>query len=462
MQTARLPYSEDSASCFAAWMHRKGAVLLDSGAPYIQKGRYDIFSYEPHCTLTTRGLRTLVQCAGREDIIQDQDPFDLVRQALGEPLPPAPHPFIGGAIGYFSYDLSRNIECIHDNRDEKEPLPSMVVGIYDWAVIVDHVARETWLVSAMRHEATRAIWPQLIRQFSEAPHPPAVIMPSFRLTGPVTGNMTREQYTQAFDRIQQYIREGDCYQINFAQRFTAPCEGNAWILYAQLRQLNPAPFGAFLNTSDAQILCSSPERFLLLKEGQVETKPIKGTRPRSSHPDTDAALAATLMKSDKDRSENLMIVDLLRNDLGKDCRPGSIQVPGLFELESYASVHHMVSTVTGHLLENRDALHLLRNSFPGGSITGAPKIRAMEIIAELEPHHRSIYCGSIGYISHDGSMDSNIAIRTLVHSHGSMRCWAGGGIVADSVAQQEYEECFHKAAPLLEIMNRFMEKTERP
>jgi len=218
--------------------------------------------------------------------------------------------------------------------------------------------------------------------------------------------------------------------------------------------LNAAPFSGYLNFPEVQVLCSSPERFLQVRGGVVETKPIKGTRPRKLDDAEDQAQIATLVASLKDRAENLMIVDLLRNDLSKTCRKGSVKVPKLFAVESYATVHHLVSTVTGVLDQSRHAVDLLRSCFPGGSITGAPKIRAMEIIEELEPNRRGVYCGAIGYLSFAGNMDTNIAIRTLVHSHGNIRFWAGGGIVNDSVLDEEYQECFDKAEALMNLLQQ--------
>ena len=262
-------------------------------------------------------------------------------------------------------------------------------------------------------------------------------------------------YAQAFQRIQHYIQEGDCYQVNLAMRFSAACRGNPWVAYQHLRTFNPAPYSAYLNFPQVQVLSSSPERFLKVTAGKVETKPIKGTRPRVQDAVGDATQVLELSESVKDRAENLMIVDLLRNDIGKNCEPGSVHVPRLFEIETYATVHHMVSTVRGQLLVGHGALDLLRGCFPGGSITGAPKIRAMEIIEELEPTRRGVYCGAIGYIGFDGNMDSNIAIRTLVHAGHTIRFCAGGGIVADSDAELEYQECLHKAAALLHLLERF-------
>jgi len=268
-------------------------------------------------------------------------------------------------------------------------------------------------------------------------------------------NMDKSYYQQAFNKIKHYLKEGDSYQVNLAQRFVSRCSGNPWIAYKALRKMNAAPFSAYLNFPECQVLSSSPERFLKVTDGEVETKPIKGTRPRIEHHAKDKSQIIALSESKKDRAENVMIVDLLRNDISKNCKDGSVTVPKLFDVESFATVHHLVSTVKGVLAEGQHALDLLRSCFPGGSITGAPKIRSMEIIEELEPNRRGIYCGSIGYIGFNGNMDTNIAIRTLVHSGNTIRFWAGGGIVNDSVMDDEYQESFDKAAALLKLLKQF-------
>lgn len=451
---AELPYFEDSAALFMPWAERSWAVFLDSGFPYTRQGRYDILAAEPYITLVTRGNLTEIRCEG-SITLSPEDPFALVKQALGEIAPALPDiPFAGGAIGYFGYDLARRLEKLPEQARDAENIPEMVVGIYDWAVIVDHLERRTRLVSLNRDTATAARWPHLISAFSQV-QTLGWQRAGFGLSGEVEPNMTRAQYGQAFERIQHYIREGDCYQVNLAQRFQVHCHGNPWAAYETLRHINPAPFSAFLNHPQVQVLSSSPERFLKVKRGVVETKPIKGTRPRSLNPEDDRARVEELKSSLKDRAENLMIVDLLRNDIGKNCEPGSVHVPGLFDIETYATVHHLVSTVRGRLAQGQHALDLLRGCFPGGSITGAPKIRAMQIIEELEPNRRGVYCGAIGYIGFDGDMDSNIAIRTLVHSDHRIRFWAGGGIVADSDKELEYQECYHKAAALLHLLEHF-------
>ena len=275
----------------------------------------------------------------------------------------------------------------------------------------------------------------------------------FQLTAPFATDITAEQYQQAIERIHAYIQAGDCYQVNFAQRFRAQYEGDPWVAYQALRVACPTPFAGYLSLADGDaILSLSPERFVKVSQRQVETRPIKGTRPRGKTPAEDAAYAEELLASKKDRAENLMIVDLLRNDLGRTCRTGSVRVPQLFGLESYPNVHHLVSVVTGELGAEKDALDLLGGSFPGGSITGAPKIRSMQIIDELEPSRRSLYCGSLLYLDVRGEMDSSIAIRSLLAENGQISCWGGGGIVADSQWEAEYQETFTKVRVLMQTL----------
>ena len=453
-----LPYRPDSAELFEAIADEPWAVFLDSGRPRSTAGRLDILAARPYATLVTRGGMTEIRHSGKsalsEVTLSPADPFDLLRQTLAADGRPSPLPFAGGAIGYFSYDLARRLEHLPTRARDAEAIPEMAVGIYDWAVVVDHETRQSWLVSAGRDPRTEAAWDKLIALFSDPPPLGSAFPPRrpFQVTGPVASNFDQATYQRAFARIQSYITAGDCYQVNLAQRFSAPVTGDHWLGYQALRRLNPAPYSAYLNHPAARILSSSPERFLEVKQGRVETKPIKGTRPRAAAPEADSALARELCESGKDRAENLMIVDLLRNDLGKVCAPGSVAVPKLFKLESFATVHHLVSTVTGRLSEGLDAVALLRASFPGGSITGAPKLRAMQIIEELEPNRRGVYCGSVGWLGFNGDMDSNIAIRTLVSSNNEMRFWAGGGLVADSKANEEYQECMDKAAAMLRLM----------
>ncbi|MFO1205825.1 MAG: aminodeoxychorismate synthase component I [Burkholderiales bacterium] len=454
-----LPYREDTGSLFDSIADEPWAVFLDSGRHLPGHSRFDILASNPTTTLITRGKMTEIR-TGDAVRLSPEDPFNLVRQALG-PLsePVAKLPFAGGAIGYFAYDLGRRLERLPSIAEDAEKLPEMAVGLYDWACVIDHHERRTWLVSAGRDPATAAGWPALVDRFA-TPRRERYRAP-FRVTSNVSSNLTPEGYAEAFRRVQRYIANGDCYQVNLAQRFAATAVGDPWVAFQALRVLNPAPFAAYLNLRFAQILSASPERFLRVQGGAVETKPIKGTRPRAGHPRLDAALAELLKESEKDRAENVMIVDLLRNDLSKTCAPGSVRVPKLFDVESFATVHHLVSTVSGQLQPQAHAVDLLRGCFPGGSITGAPKLRAMEIIEELEPNRRGVYCGSIGYLGYDGAMDTNIAIRTLVNSGGAVRFWAGGGIVADSRLQDEYQESFDKAAALLRLLQQCADNSAR-
>ena len=447
---AELPYHEDSAVLFEAIADCPGSVFLDSGRHHLKQSRFDILAAEPYATLVTRGALTEVRADGIS--LARDDPFDLLRNALTANPDAALTglPFCGGAIGYFGYDLGRRLERLPAMPKDAEGMPEMAVGLYDWAVVVDHLERRALLLGQGRDPATARKWPELVERFS-SPAGERARAP-FRVVTPLVSNLSPAAYAAAFRRVQAYIADGDCYQVNLAQRFSAQAAGDPWLAYQALRIINPAPFSAYLNTPHGQILSASPERFIKVEHGRVETKPIKGTRPRSGHPRRDAELAEELRASAKDRAENVMIVDLLRNDLSKNCVPGSVEVPGLFAVESFASVHHLVSTVTGQLAPGSDALALLRGCFPGGSVTGAPKHRAMQIIDELEPHRRGVYCGAIGYIGFDGNMDSNIAIRTLIYSRGEARFWAGGGIVADSVLEDEYQETFDKAHALLRLM----------
>ncbi|MGB0723402.1 MAG: aminodeoxychorismate synthase component I [Gammaproteobacteria bacterium] len=442
-----LPYTPDGAALFARVADLPWAVFLDSNAQALEDhahARYDIITADPHRTLITRGDTTDIR--GVDGIRRDHgDPFELLREALGEPVEPIEGiPFAGGALGYLAYDLGRRIEDLPRWARDVDRLPEMAVGLYDWALVVDHRERRCTLASHGRHNDTAERLRWLAQRFREGDD--LGDTEPFRVTGDIDSETGRQDYADAFTAIQDYIREGDCYQVNYARRFQAPAEGSGWRAYQGLRAINPAPYGAYLNLPFAQVLSASPEQFLELREQRVTTRPIKGTRPRADDATEDRDLAGELAASAKDRAENLMIVDLLRNDLGRSCRPGSIAVPGLYALESYASVHHLVSTVTGELAQGQDAASLLRGCFPGGSITGAPKVRAMEIIEELEPSRRGIYCGSIAYLGYDGAMDSNIAIRTLTYANGAMVYWAGGGIVADSDEAAEYQETDDKGA----------------
>ncbi len=448
-----LPYVADGAALFARVADKPWAVYLDSGQPASQYGHYDIIVAEPVMTLVTQDGNTTITGPEGEQVATD-DPFLLLKRLLASytiapDQRPDDLPFCGGALGYFSYDLARRLERLPAQALDGEHMPQMMVGLYDWAVIIDHRAQRAWLASHAQHATTRDNWPALCDLFSA----PAMPQPGkFHIQSDLSSNMSLPAYASAFERIQRYIRAGDCYQVNLAQRFSARANGDAWAAYLRLRQISPAPFMAYMHLPGVDVLCASPERFLQVQGKHVETRPIKGTRPRSTDAEADRHYAVELEASSKDRAENLMIVDLLRNDIGKSCATGSVRADRLFALESFANVHHLVSTVTGTLAPDMTAIDLLRGCFPGGSITGAPKLRAMEIIEELEPHRRGLYCGAIGYIGFDGNMDTNIAIRTAVYSAGEIRFWAGGGIVADSEMEKEYRETLDKASSMMQLM----------
>ena len=438
-----LPYRADPCGYFARVRFAQGAVLLDSGRPTADRGRFDLLSAWPLDTL--------------QPVANESGPAFLQRlreslARLGEADLPehCALPFAGGLIGYLAYDFGRLFEPLPDQAIDDLHLPSARLGLYAWALVSDHQEQTSQLVF---HPALAQAERQRLIALFELPDAQADV--SFKLTAPFASDINAGQYRQAIERIHAYIQAGDCYQVNFAQRFRACFEGDPWTAYQALRVACPTPFAGYLALPKGDaVLSLSPERFVKVSQRQVETRPIKGTRPRGRNSAEDAAFADELMASEKDRAENLMIVDLLRNDLGRTCRIGSVKVPELFRLESYPNVHHLVSAITGELAEGKDALDLIGGSFPGGSITGAPKIRAMQIIEELEPTRRALYCGSLMYLDVRGEMDSSIAIRSLLAKDGQIACWGGGGIVADSQWEAEYQETFTKVRVLMQTLER--------
>ncbi|MBK5006258.1 aminodeoxychorismate synthase component I [Pseudomonas sp. S32] len=436
-----LPYQPDPATFFARLRQAPGAILLDSARPAADRGRFDLLSAWPVQQLHARPGED-----GRAFLHRLRDSLAQLGTAQ---LPAGSElPFAGGLIGYLSYDFGRRLEQLPSQAVDDLGLPDAQLGLYAWAMVTDHVQGTTQLVfhpSLAADERDR-----LVSLFSSSA--PGASGP-FKLLAPMAGDLQPAQYQAAFDQVQRYIQAGDCYQINLTQRFRAPCQGDPWHAYQALRRACPTPFSGYQQLADGSALLSfSPERFVRVSQGQVETRPIKGTRPRGSNPAEDARNAEELLHSPKDRSENLMIVDLLRNDLGRTCQIGSVSVPELFSLESYPNVHHLVSSVIGTLADGRDALDLIGDSFPGGSITGAPKIRAMQIIDELEPTRRALYCGSLLYVDVRGEMDSSIAIRSLLVKDGHVSCWGGGAVVADSQWQAEYEESIAKVRVLMQAL----------
>ena len=437
-----LESGHSAATWFEKIRHLPLPVALASGSSTHAAARFDILAAAPHCVLRTEGGRTVVtQDAGQAPVtLEDVDPFQILERFCpvdGVNLEPD-LPFTGGAIGYFGYELLHPANRIDHSDKPDLRVPDMLVGIYAWAIIIDNQVQRTVLVCRDLDEVRQQELLEMLRRTAPVAREP------LRLLTPFESNFSKPEYLKRFQRIIDYIHAGDCYQVNLAQCFTARCTGDSWRAWQHLQAKTNAPFAAYLEDDSRAVLSFSPERFLRVCDREVLTQPIKGTRPRSFEPLHDVANRLDLEGSDKDRAENLMIVDLLRNDLGRVCATGSVSVENLFETQSFTNVHHLVSTIKGRLTDARDVFKLMAACFPGGSITGAPKLRAMEIINELETSRRSVYCGVIAWIDHSGNMDSNIAIRTLVRSGDRIHCWGGGGIVADSQGGDEHQETLDK------------------
>lgn len=452
-------------------------LLLDSAAVSPERGQFSFLAADPAFVVRSKGPITSVRARGStvwhaapggalETVERLLETFAADRLA-GLP------PFQGGAAGYIGYEYGGRLERLPAPSIDTLTLPDVVLGVYDWVVAWDHATGHAWIVSTgipergWRAERLARDRLQMVRDRlagpARAPTPVPRVRPRPAIDSvPVRdvpgadaiglqSTFSREGYVQAVRRVREYILAGDIFQANLSQRFDARQAGSPFLAYRRLRQRNPAAFAAYFVTDDAIVLSASPERFLRLDHrGHVESSPIKGTRPRGESPEGDTALAAELLSSEKDRAENVMIADLLRNDLSRVCRPGSVRASTMLELETHPTVHHLVSTIVGDLAPDSNRFDLLRATFPGGSITGAPKVRAMEIIAELEPTVRGVYCGSIGYLSVTGEMDLSIAIRTGVRVGQQFYFQAGGGIVADSDAESEYQETLDKARALID------------
>jgi para-aminobenzoate synthetase component I len=459
-----------------------------------QLDQYSFLSADPVALVRSKGPVTEIHRSGHEWTTVPGDALAAARALLPEkPVSPVSGlpPFQGGLAGYIGYDWGAVLERLPRTRYDDLAIPDVMLGLYDWVIAWDHRIGTAWLIStglpatgALRQSRARERM-DLVRQClggrTSGRRGSGVVGPQRRSAGsgqavagplplapptyPVEGiegareidlrsTFTHRGYLDAVGRVRDYIIAGDIFQANLSQRFQAGTSEPLFDLYRRLRRRNPAPFAAYLDYGELAILSASPERFLRLDEQRrlIETRPIKGTRPRGLGPMHDAALGRALAESQKDRAENVMIVDLLRNDLSRVCRPGTVRVPELFALEHHPTVHHLVSTVVGELEPGADAGDLIRAAFPGGSITGAPKVRAMEIIAELEPTQRGVYCGSVGYISITGAMDTSIVIRTYLAFRGQVYFQAGGGIVADSDPELEYRETLDKARGLIETL----------
>lgn len=452
----------DPATAFAALAGEDGAMLLDGGAADQGRARYSVVVADPFAWVEATG-----RVVRRDGQVVATDPFtalaDLLRPFQRRTLSGLP-PFQGGAVGVLGYELGGWLERLPLPRPQGLALPDMALGLYDTVAVFDHQTGQGWVISGGEREpdprrrapAAQVLAERMRDRLLAAPTIVPAVGPILRAPG-WQAEFTPAAYRAAIARILDYIAAGDIYQANMTQRFLGRLApgASAWDAYRALRPRTAAPFSAFLNLGQGRALASgSPERFLALDaDGRIETRPIKGTRPRHADPVQDAALAAELLASEKDRAENLMIVDLLRNDLSRVAEIGSVAVPSLWGLESYRTVHHLTSVVAARLRPGLGPVDLLRAAFPGGSITGAPKIRAMEIIHELEPARRGAYCGSVVWIGWDGAMDSSIIIRTAAVVGDLVQVQAGGGIVADSEPEAEYQESLTKARALLTALD---------
>ena len=476
-QITELPYATCSTDLYSHIANQTWTIFLDSCADLGASGRFDIIAFDPFVKIQTQNQRTTVTKKTADnrwvsntlssdlfEILKTEiKPFEsLISGLIKSSQLPQDLPFYGGAMGNFSYDL---IKPKQSKPARNSSTTDANIGIFDCFIVVDHHQKKTRLVelnlanpnsagTELNHASQKSkatLRNKLVSRKSQGSAPE---LPPFKLTQAFSLDSTIDEYNAQYRRIIDYIYAGDCYQVNFAQRLSSTYSGHLWNAYKALRSSSPAPYSAFMQFPGSTLLSHSPESFLSVQQRLVTTQPIKGTRRRSRNPIEDQQLKSELASSLKDRAENLMIVDLMRNDLGKHCKPGSITADELFKLKSFSNVHHLVSTVRGELDASSHPLDLFRDSFPGGSITGAPKKRAMEIINELEPSHRGPYCGSLGYLSFDGQMNTNIAIRTLYNQGARLHCWGGGGIVADSNCEAEYHESLDKINNLIETLNK--------
>jgi para-aminobenzoate synthetase component 1 len=458
----------DVADALHAVSGLPNVLLLESTRSLDRIGRYSFLTADPFAFFERQ------QCEFGDE------PLGGIRDCLqacsAKTIPNLP-PFQGGATGLLSYDLGHAWERLPSAGKDEFQLPSMAVGVYDWVIVWDHAAQRAWVISHgfpetnqdKRTDRAAVRLRQVVewldaksihrvaagdRSAAARPLDVSQLATQYPAPGPdgLTSNFSRDDYLRALERVIEYIYAGDIFQTNLSQRLLFPQRVGALELYRRMRVCNPAPFAGYFAHDDWAIVSASPERFVAVQNGEVETRPVKGTRQRRSGPEADLFTRDELRQSGKDQAENVMIVDLLRNDLSRVCRPGSIRVPSLCHVETYETVQHLVSEVRGRLDGENDVWDLLRATFPGGSITGAPKVRAMEIIAELEPTARGPYCGSLFYVGFDGATDSNILIRTFTCRHGWIQCPVGGGIIAQSDPVAEYEETLHKAEGMLRAL----------
>jgi len=447
---------------FEAFKDEKNSIFLDGGMDHSGQGRYSVIVTDPFMVFRSKGRKITIERSNKAEVL-DGHPLTQLKNFLYKyRVKPIPHlpVFTSGAMGYFSYDLGWQLEKLPNVAVDDLGLDDIHLGFYDRSIVFDNLKKKTYIISTgfpcenekrrkmLALERLNALKSQLTGSIRESsaeeflPQAEQVIASSF----------DRASYLSAVKKVKEYIAQGEIYQANLSQRFTSKLNMHPFKMYKKLRTINPAPFASYHNLEGLSIISASPERFLRISGRSVTTRPIKGTRPRGSTLDEDERLKEELLSSKKDKAELIMIVDLERNDIGKVCDYGSIGVRELTHLEKYATVFHLVSTVEGKLHKDKDHIDCIKACFPGGSITGAPKIRAMEILEELEPVKRGIYTGAIGYIGFNEETDLSIVIRTMIVKNGQVYFHAGGGIVADSVPEEEYKEAFDKARALIEAL----------
>jgi len=417
-------------------------IFFDSCNNISNFGRYDILSCNPNIKITSYGKNINIQRNNFNSSFYD-DPLDVIKKYHHTKLSAKGIPFSKGLMGYFGYGALD--KCTKSS--DKKIFPDIAVGFYDWAIVIDHSTRESWVA----YDVKNSFIDHIVKRFSEKNL--SVTEDYKNIFYDFVQNTSKDKYINDVNKIKNYIRNGDCYQVNYSQNFTCKYDADTWNIYKDIRKINPAPYSTYFSFNDKYIISSSPERFISVNNNIVETKPIKGTLKRLQDKKQDIKQIDVLKNDEKNLAENLMIVDLLRNDLSKCCKLNSVNVEKLFDIESYASVHHMVSTISGELEKNMSSLDILKACFPGGSITGAPKKRSMEIIKELEKRNREVYCGSIGYIDENNTMDTNICIRTIMLSNNSLSFSAGGGIVYDSDPKDEYLESLEKVSKFLKYFS---------
>ena len=446
--------SLNSFEIYCLYKDEPYSFFLDSGMDHQGLGNYSFIGANPFLIFKSKADLINIGENGINSTFKG-NPFTKLKELFDKYQRdyPSELPFLGGAVGYLAYDLCHHIEDLPITAVDDVGIPDCYFGFYDGIIIIDHVHNKVFAaalgITSAAEEKVAAINKSLTEGEKQCP-----VSTSKGKKGPAVfaGNFTKKDYLKAVNKIKEYIKAGDIYQANLTQRFECQLEETPLELYGKLRQINPAPFASFIDFGDGHIVSSSPERYIRITGKNIETRPIKGTRPRGKTLEEDQKNRDELLASEKDKAELLMIVDLERNDLGRICKTGTVKVPQLFHLEKYPTVYHLVSTVVGELKDECDVVDCILASFPGGSITGAPKIRAMEIIDELEPTQRNIYTGSIGYIGFNGDTDLNIVIRTIVCKDQKAYFQAGGGIVWDSDAEEEYQESLDKARAMMKAL----------